>query len=131
MGRERWYRDEDPFIQRATSMSNSNNNGSNAVAGAEDIDDLNDSNGFNGDGDEVETIVSPTETIVNRTTNRRTVRRVHPTHIVNVNRNITRIENFYPVTESVKNINVVEEFDCGSDLRNPRCKPVKKRKRHC
>ena len=73
---------------------------------------------------DVETVFFPTETIVNNTTNRRTVRRVHPTHVRNINHNITRIENFIPVTESVENVNSVEEFNCGSDLRNPRCRPV-------
>lgn len=100
--------------------------------------DFNNTNNFNtgnnsnnGNRNDVETIVSPTETVVNPTTNRRTVRRVHPTHVVNVNRNITRVENYYPVTESVKNVNVVEEYNCGSDLRNPCCKPVKRCNRCC
>lgn len=86
--------------------------------------------GFNGNND-VETIVFPTENIVNTTTNRRTVRQVHPTHILNVNRNITRVENFFPVTESEKDINIVEEFNCGSDLRNPCCRPVNRPNRCC
>ncbi|MGQ3381522.1 hypothetical protein ACT6P6_26135 [Priestia endophytica] len=34
------------------------------------------------------TIVDPAETIVNTTTTRHTIRRVHPTNIVNVNRNV-------------------------------------------
>ncbi|HZH61135.1 MAG TPA: CotD family spore coat protein [Metabacillus sp.] len=57
-----------------------------------------DSNGFGGNkgnvagafdngGNDVETIIEPTENIVNTTTNRRTVRRVYLTHIENVNRN--------------------------------------------
>ncbi|WP_368731522.1 CotD family spore coat protein [Bacillus halotolerans] len=47
-------------------------------------------NGFNGGngGNNGETIVSPTRNVVNTTTNERTVRRVQPTHIVNVNRNV-------------------------------------------
>ena len=93
------------------------------VAGSNDTDFV-DSFGFNGNENDVETIVSPTETVINPTTNRRTVRKVHPTHVINVNKNITRVENFYPVTESTKNINSVEEYDCGSDLRNPCCRPV-------
>lgn len=88
-------------------------------------------NGFvqgvsNGGGDE--TFVSPTETIVNTRNNYRTVKRVHPTHIRNVNRNITRVENYYPVTESVENENYVEEYDCGREVGNSSCcRPRKKR----
>ncbi|MDT9027816.1 CotD family spore coat protein [Rossellomorea yichunensis] len=66
-------------------------------------------------------MVSPTETIVNTRNNYRTVRRIHPTHIRNVNRNITRVENYYPVTESEEYENYVEEYDCGSDIRNSCC----------
>ncbi|MFS0654797.1 spore coat protein [Bacillus sp. 179-C3.3 HS] len=73
-----------------------------------------------------ETVVSPTRQIVKTNTNVRTIRKIHPTHITHINRNITRIENFYPVTESVKNECFVEEFDCGSDLKNPCCRPVKR-----
>lgn len=74
--------------------------------------------------DDVKTEVSPTRTVVNPTTNRRTIRRIHPTHIKNINKNITRIENYYPVSQSTKDINIVEEYDCGSDVRNPRCRRV-------
>ncbi len=88
------------------------------------VQGVSDGNG-NGGGDE--TIVSPTETIVNTRNNYRTVRRVHPTHIRNVNRNITRVENYYPVTESVENENYVEEYDCGSDMRNSCCRPRRNR----
>ncbi|MGO0713292.1 CotD family spore coat protein [Bacillus subtilis] len=73
-----------------------------------------------------ETKVSPTKNLVNTTTNVRTIRRVHPTHITNVNKNITRIENFYPVTQSVQNENFVEEYDCGCDLKKPCCKLIRK-----
>ncbi|MFP7230924.1 CotD family spore coat protein [Bacillus subtilis] len=104
------FRNADEFILGSRRGNNGGNNGN---------------NGFNG-GNNAETIVSPTRNVVNTTTNQRTVRRVHPTHIVNVNRNITRVENYYPVTQSVKNENIVEEYDCGSDLRNPCCKPVKR-----
>lgn len=72
-----------------------------------------------------ETIVSPTETVVNVRENTRTVRRIHPTHVRNINKNITKVENFYPVTQSVENVNIVQEYDCGSDLRNPCCRPRK------
>ena len=75
----------------------------------------------------VETVVSPTRQIVNTTTNEQTIRKIHPTHITNVNRNIKRIENYYPVTQSVKNECIVEEYDCGRDIKNPCCRPVK----HC
>ncbi|MCP9298958.1 CotD family spore coat protein [Bacillus halotolerans] len=96
----------------------SGNNGTNSFNGF---------NGFRGGngGNNVETIVSPTRNVVNTTTNECTVRRVQPTHIVNVNRNVTRVENYYPVTQSTENENIVEKYDCGSDLRNPCCKPVK------
>ncbi|MDM5298829.1 spore coat protein [Bacillus pumilus] len=79
-----------------------------------------------GNHGEVETVVSPTRQIVNTNTNVKTVRKIHPTHITNVNRNIKRIENYYPVTESVKNECFVEEFDCGSDIKNPCCRPAKR-----
>lgn len=77
-----------------------------------------------GNSNDVETVFFPTRNIVNTTTNRRTIRRVYPTHIRNINRNITRIENYSPVTESVENVNIVEEYNCGNDLRRPRCRPV-------
>ncbi|MGE6629183.1 CotD family spore coat protein [Bacillus sp. NPDC077027] len=79
-----------------------------------------------GNNEEVETIVLPTKNIVNTTTNVRTVRRIHPTHITNVNKNIKRIENYYPVTHSVINECYVEEYDCGSDLKNPCCRLIKR-----
>jgi spore coat protein D len=88
--------------------------------------------GFDGnrsDGDE--TFVSPTETVVNPTTNTRTVKKIHPTHVMDVNHNVTRVENYYPVTHSVKNIDSVEEYDCGSDIKNPHCKPVKRFNKKC
>ncbi|MDY0408989.1 CotD family spore coat protein [Virgibacillus soli] len=81
-------------------------------------------NNSRGNNNDVETIVFPTETVIRPTTTRRTVRKIHPTHIVNVNRNITRVENFFPVTQSEKNKNIVEEYNCGSDVNNPRCRPV-------
>lgn len=119
MGRRR-NRSVDEFILGSNVGNTNRNNNS-----------FTDPAGFNGYNNDVETVVSPTETIINPTTNRRTVRRIHPTNIVNVNRNITRVENFYPVKESVKNINIVEEYNCGSDLRNPCCKPVKRSNRCC
>ncbi|MCY8452242.1 spore coat protein [Bacillus spizizenii] len=68
---------------------------------------FNGNNGFNG-GNNVETVVSPTQNVVNTTTNQRTVRCGHPTHSVNVNRNMARVENYYPVTQSVENENIVK-----------------------
>ena len=79
-----------------------------------------------GNHGEVETVVSPTHQIVNTTTNEQTIRKIHPTHITNVNKNIKRIENYYPVTQSTRNEYIVEEYDCGSDINNPRCRPVKR-----
>ncbi|MDF1510070.1 CotD family spore coat protein [Robertmurraya sp. DFI.2.37] len=68
------------------------------------------------------TIVSPTETIVKVHTTQRTVRRIHPTEIINVNRTVVRNENFYPVTQRQVNEVVEENYDCGSDVNNPRCR---------
>lgn len=79
-----------------------------------------------GNHGEVETVVSPTRQIVNTTTNEQTIRKIHPTHITNVNKNIKRIENYYPVTQSTRNEYIVEEYDCGSDVKNPCCRPVKR-----
>ena len=62
-----------------------------------------------------ETVVFPTRQIVNTRTNEQTIRKIHPTHITNVNKNIKRIENYYPVTESTHNEYIVEEYDCGSE----------------
>jgi len=87
--------------------------------------------GFNGNGNNVETIVYPTREVVNVNTNRRTIRRIFPTHIRNINRNITRIENYYPVTQSVENVNIVREYDCGRDINNPRCRPVNHCRKKC
>ncbi|WP_082306872.1 CotD family spore coat protein [Bacillus sp. FJAT-27245] len=72
----------------------------------------------------VETIVYPTNTIVNERTRTRVVRRIHPTEIINVNRTIIRNENFFPVTERTVNETVEENFDCGRDVNNPRCRRV-------
>ncbi|PRS61757.1 hypothetical protein C6344_07705 [Bacillus sp. GBSW19] len=73
-----------------------------------------------------ETVVFPTRQIVNTTTNEQTIRKIHPTHITNVNKNIKRIENYYPVTQSTHNEYIVEEYDCGKDIKNPCCRPVKR-----
>lgn len=81
----------------------------------------------NGNDSEAETIIAPTENIVNTTTNRRTIRRVFPTHIDNVNREVIRVENYYPVTESFENETIVEQYNCGNDIEHPCCKKFK----HC
>lgn len=106
-----------------------NNNGN--VAGAFDNGNGNNVAGaFDNGFDDVETIIEPTETIVNNTTTGRTIRRVQPTHIENRNREIVRVENYYPVTQSYENETYVQEYDCGSDLYNPCCKPVKRCDKH-
>lgn len=74
------------------------------------------------DRDRVEDIVSPTNRIVNTRTRTRTIRRIHPTEVINVNRTIIRNENFYPVMEREVNETVVEDFDCGRNVNNPRCR---------
>lgn len=66
--------------------------------------------------------VSPTETVVNTRTKKRVVKNIHPTEVINVNRTIIRNEHFYPVTEREVNETVVEDYDCGSDINNPRCR---------
>lgn len=106
MSNREWNRNADDFILGSRRNHNSCNENNHA-----------------------ETKVSPTKNLVNTTTNVRTIRRVHPTHITNVNKNITRIENFYPVIHSEQNENFVEEYDCGCDLKKPRCKLIKKFRR--
>ncbi|MCK6205578.1 CotD family spore coat protein [Bacillus infantis] len=66
------------------------------------------------------TIVSPTDTVVRNNTRTKTIRRIHPTEIVNVNRTIIRNENYFPVTERTVNETIVENFDCGRDPNNNR-----------
>lgn len=68
------------------------------------------------------TQVSPTETVVNTRTKKRVVRHIHPTEVINVNRTVIRNEHFYPVTEREVNETVVEDYDCGNDINNPRCR---------
>ncbi|MGM7722172.1 CotD family spore coat protein [Metabacillus sp. Hm71] len=120
MGRKSCYGSgRNGFGGRNGNVAGAFDNGNN-VAGAFD----------NGNGNNVETVYSPTENIVNTTTNQRTIRSVHPTHITNVQRNIVRVENYYPLTESFENETYVQEYDCGSDLNNPRCTPRKKCKKH-
>jgi spore coat protein D len=109
MGHKRWNH-PDEFI-----LGRRHKNRGNDVAGARD--------NHKGKND-VETIVSPTETLVSPTTNERTIRKIHPTHVKHVNKNITRVENYYPVTNSREDIDFVEEYDCGSDLNNPNCRRV-------
>jgi hypothetical protein len=79
---------------------------------------------------EERTVVDPEETIVNTTTTRHTLKRVHPTNVVNVNRNVYRVEDYYPVEESFVNENVVEYYDCGNDPDDcSNCKFVKRSKK--
>lgn len=68
--------------------------------------------------------VSPTETVVNTRTNNRVVKHVHPTEVINVNRTIIKNKHFYPVSEREVNEIIVENYDCGSDINNPRCRRV-------
>lgn len=68
--------------------------------------------------------VSPTETIVNTRTKKRVVKNIHPTEVINVNRTVIRNEHFYPVTEREVHETIVENYDCGSDINNPRCRRV-------
>ncbi|UOQ48953.1 spore coat protein [Gracilibacillus caseinilyticus] len=69
-------------------------------------------------------IVHPTQRVRNVTTNRSVVRNVYPTEVVNVNRNVVRSENYYPVSNSDVNETVVEQYDCGSDMNSPNCQRV-------
>ena len=94
------------------SNRNNSNRGSNCC-----------NNGNRVSPEEVETVVEPTQTIVNNTTtSRRVVRHVRPTNIINVNREIVRNEYFYPTTERNVNETVVENYDCGTDINNPNCR---------
>ena len=68
--------------------------------------------------------VSPTETVVNTRTRKRVVKHVHPTEVINVNRKVIKNKHFYPVNEREVNETVVEDYDCGSDINNPRCRRV-------
>lgn len=72
--------------------------------------------------DDVE--VSPTETVVNTRTNKRVVKHIHPTEVINVNRNVIKNKHFYPVAEREVNETIIEDYDCGSDINNPRCRRV-------
>ncbi|WP_285767058.1 CotD family spore coat protein [Peribacillus sp. SI8-4] len=46
-----------------------------------------------------EVITDPTRTVVNTRTNRRVVKHIHPTEVINVNRTVVRNEHYYPVYE--------------------------------
>ncbi|WP_181347334.1 CotD family spore coat protein [Thalassobacillus sp. CUG 92003] len=69
-------------------------------------------------------MVSPTERVVKTRTTRRVVRNIHPTEVINVNREIIRNENYYPVTNTEVNETIVEDYDCGSDVNSPNCRRV-------
>src|SRR5699024_5541101 len=53
------------------------------------------------------TIVSPAKTVVNNTTTNHTIKKIHPTNVMNVNHDVFKIENYYPVTESSQNVKSV------------------------
>ncbi|MED5050563.1 hypothetical protein B6A27_03985 [Anoxybacillus sp. UARK-01] len=80
-------------------------------------------NGSNNNNTE-KTIVYPTRTIVNTTTNHHVIRRVHPTRIVNVTRDVYRVEDYYPTTVDAVNERETQYYDCGNDLNNPNCRRV-------
>lgn len=79
------------------------------------------------------TIIDPTETRVNYTTTTHTIKRIHPTHIKNVHRDVYRYEDYYPVTESFSNESYSDYYECGSDPNNSCCKKAKpcKKEKHC
>lgn len=71
-----------------------------------------------------EVITNPTETVVNTRINRRVVKHVHPTEIINVNRTVVRNEHYYPVSEREVCETVEENVDCGSHFnQSNRCRP--------
>ncbi|KMY49622.1 CotD family spore coat protein [Peribacillus loiseleuriae] len=70
-----------------------------------------------------EVITSPTKTVVNTRTKERVVKHIHPTEVINVNRTVVRNEHFFPVHEREVNEVVEENFNCGSDFNNNRCRP--------
>ncbi|MEJ9314100.1 CotD family spore coat protein [Priestia megaterium] len=76
-----------------------------------------------------EVITDPTETVVNYTTTTHTIKRIHPTHVKNVHKDVYKYEDYYPVTESYENETSTEYYDCGSDLCNPCCKKEKRHKK--
>src|SRR5690625_7605620 len=55
---------------------------------------------------------------------KRVVEQVHTTEVINVNRKVIKNKHFYPVNEREVNETVVEDYDCGSDINNPRCRRV-------
>lgn len=71
------------------------------------------------------TEVSPTETVVNTRTNKRVVKHIHPTEVINVDRNVIKNKHFYPVTERNVHETIEQDYDCGSDINNPRCRRVR------
>ncbi|MGE6376696.1 CotD family spore coat protein [Peribacillus muralis] len=70
-----------------------------------------------------EVITDPTRTVVNTRTNRRVVKHIHPTEVINVNRTVVRNEHYYPVCERDVYETVEENVDCGSNWNNNRCRP--------
>ncbi|PJN89052.1 MULTISPECIES: CotD family spore coat protein [Bacillaceae] len=71
-----------------------------------------------------EVITDPTRTVVNTRTNRRVVKHIHPTEVINVNRTVVRNEHYYPVYERDVYETVEENVNCGSNPNNNnRCRP--------
>lgn len=73
-----------------------------------------------------EIVVDPPKTIIHTKTTYHVIRRIHPTRVINVNRDVYRVENYYPTTEATKNETYVKNYDCGNDLEHPCCKPAQR-----
>ena len=65
-------------------------------------------------------VISPTEKIVNKRTKHRVVKHIHPTEVINVNREIIRNEHFYPITEREVHETLEENYNCGRNINNHR-----------
>lgn len=70
-----------------------------------------------------EVYTGPTERVVKTNTRTRRVKHIHPTEVINVNRTVVRNEHYYPVTERDVYETIEEDFNCGSDVNNSRCRP--------
>ncbi|KKI93303.1 hypothetical protein WQ54_04935 [Bacillus sp. SA1-12] len=78
---------------------------------------------------QVKEIVDPVQNIVKTIIRPQVVRHIHPTNILNIDREAIRIEHFFPVNEEFLNERVVEELNCGDDMEYPQCKPLNKNKK--
>lgn len=76
-----------------------------------------------------EVITDPTETVVNYTTATHTIKRIHPTHVKNVHKDVYRYEDHYPVTESYENETSTEYYEYGSKPDKSCCKKEKHHKK--